>query len=489
MSSSSNPNVVLVVLDTARAQDVLSTTPTVMPTVSELGAAGTTYRNAFATAPWTLPSHASLFTGAYPSKHGAHGDNTYLAEEYRTLAESFSDAGYETLGVSNNTWITEEFGFGRGFDTFWKGWQYYQSETDLGAIAHELGWRAKARAALDHLFDGNPLINAANLCYSQFLQPRTDSGARRTTDRIESWLTGSRGSDPFFLFVNYLEPHIRYRPPRPHAERFLPADASYEEALAVRQDPCAHNVGEYELSERDRTLLRALYRGELSYVDDAVSRLRETLQATGEWEDTILVVLGDHGENIGDHGFLGHQYNLYDSLLHVPLIVHGGGFNESSGSNDELVQLVDLVPTLLDETGLEMPSLRAQSQGRSVHPAASGRRTYAVSEYLSPQPPVATLRGRFGPLPEYASDYDRTLRAIRTDEYKLVVGSDGLERLYHVASDPGERNDCSESEPERAAELQRSLEEWLGSFTHADSETEPAVSNAAKARLTELGYL
>jgi len=366
------PNVVMIVLDTARADDVLSASPPVMPTVSEIGAAGTTYRNAFSTAPWTLPSHGSVFTGTYPSKHGAHGENLYLSETNRTLAEAFADAGYETLGVSNNTWVTEEFGFARGFDTFWKGWQYYQSDTDLGSVAHELGRPAKIRAAFDQLFEGNPLINAVNLWYSQFGRP--DSGAARTTDRVESWLTGSRGADPFFLFINYLEPHINYRPPAEHAERFLPGDATYEEALAVRQDPCAHNVGRYELSGRDRTLLRALYRGELAYVDEKIARIRETLQAEGEWEDTILIVLGDHGENVGDHEFLGHQYNLSDSLLHVPLIVHGGAFSEEPAVEDRLVQLPDIVPTLLDATGIDAPELREQNQAHSFAPGSAEKR-------------------------------------------------------------------------------------------------------------------
>jgi len=283
------PNVVVVVLDTARASDVLSTSPTVMPTLAEIGDAGTTYQNAVATAPWTLPSHGSLFTGTYPSKHGAHGDNMYLSDENRTLPEAFSDAGYETLAVSNNTWVTEEFGFETGFDTFWKGWQYYQAEKDMGVIAHELGRRAKMRAAFENIPDGNPLINAVNLIYSEFLQPRTDEGAARTTDRVKSWLGDRNDERPFFLFINYLEPHITYRPPREHAKRFLPEGATYEEALDVRQSPCAQNVGEYTLTDREATLLHALYRGELSYVDEAVGQIRTALEDRGEWDETVLV--------------------------------------------------------------------------------------------------------------------------------------------------------------------------------------------------------
>ncbi len=486
---SSNPNIAIVVLDTARAQDALFTTPTVMPTLRELGEDGTTYENAYASAPWTLPSHASLFTGTYPSKNGAHGDNTHLPSHNRTLAEAFASSGYETIAVSNNTWITEDFGFDAGFETFWKGWQYYQSETDLGVIAHELGTMQKLRTAANHIFEGNPLINAANLCYSELIQSRTDDGAQRTTDRIESWLAESDDDRPFFLFANYIEPHIEYRPPKEHTEPFLPGDETYEEALEVRQEPCAYNVGNYELCDREFDLLRALYRGEMAYVDEHLDRIKTALEAEDEWEDTILVVLGDHGENLGDHGFLGHQYNIYDTLLHVPLVINGGAFNDGPSQNDQLVQIPDIVPSLLDETASDDAAIRNQSQGVSFHPESTEQREQAIAEYISPQPPVKTLEESFEDIAEYVSRYDRTLRAIRTNEYKLVVGSDGTEKLYHVATDPGERNDQSAKKPERTEQLKNELDGWLDSFEHADADTETEISGATKERLADLGYM
>ncbi len=485
---SSKPNVAIVVLDTARAHDALHSTPTVMPTLTDLGADGTTFDNAFASAPWTLPSHGSLFTGTYPSKHGAHGNNTHLPSKNKTLAEAFADAGYETIAVSNNTWITPEFGFDAGFETFWKGWQYYQSETDLGIIAHELGRMEKVRTAASHIMNGNPLINAANLCYSELIQSRTDDGAARTTDRIESWLREPRDR-PFFLFANYIEPHIEYRPPKTYAEPFLPGDANYQDALTVRQEPCAYNVDDYELTDRELDLLRALYRGEMAYVDDHLDSIRTALQQRGEWENTILIVLGDHGESLGEHGFLGHQYHLHDTLLHVPLVVHGGAFNDGPAHSDQLVQIPDIVPSVLDETGIDAPELHEQSQGVSFHPDASERRSSIFAEYISPQPPVETLEANFTGISEYVSLYDRTLRAIRTEEYKLIVGSDGSEELYHVAEDPTERTELSDHNPERTEALRSDLECWLSSFEHAAADTATELSGATKERLADLGYL
>lgn len=171
------------------------------------------------------------------------------------------------------------------------------------------------------------------------------------------------------------------------------------------------------------------------------------------------------------------------------MVIHGGAFTGSLSPNEQLIQLSDLVPTILDETGIDDPELREQSQGQSFHPSASGRRSYAFSEYLSPQPPVETLADRFEPLPADARAYDRTLRAVRTDEYKLIVGSDGLRELYHTASGPDEHLERSADESDRADRLERKLDEWLASFTHAETETDAEISDATEERLAEPGYL
>ena len=483
-------NVVLVVLDTARASDAPPVREETMPALADLAAEGTAYEHAYACAPWSLPSHASLFTGAYASRHGAHGDHTYLDASHRTLAESFADSGYETIGVSNNTWITEEFGFSRGFDSFWKGWQFWQSDADMGTVARADATREKVRRAAANLFDGNPLVNAVNIAYSEVVQPAGDDGAARTTDRVASWLEDRSDDRPFFAFVNYLEPHIDYRPPREYAEPFLPADATFEEATAIRQDPRAYDVGDYDLTDREFRLLHALYRGELAYVDSQLDRLRTALEDAGEWEDTLLVVCGDHGENVGDHGFLGHQYNLYDTLLHVPLVLHGGAFTGGAGNADELVQLPDVVPTLLDAAGVDDSALREQCQGPSFHPDADAAARDAVfAEYVAPQPSMERLEERFDGIPDAVRRYDRSLRAIRTHEYKLIRGSDGLEECYDVVEDPGERTDLSATHPDRVEALADRLESWHGSFEHAESDGEVTVDADTEQRLESLGYM
>ncbi|WP_049890682.1 sulfatase [Natrinema versiforme] len=519
-SHSTVRNVVLVVLDTARAKSVgmqpfpadrnappagragtrlapgdrpttgddsVGAHPT--PTLTRLAEAGTAFENAFATAPWTLPSHASFFTGIYPSEHGTHGGHTYLDDDLRTLPEAFDDAGYETIGVSNNTWITEEFGFDRGFDELRKGWQYIQSDADMGAVVRGEDIREKLDATRNRLFDGNPLVNAANIVYSELLQPEGDDGSARATDWIGDWLEGRSDDRPFFLFCNFIEPHVQYDPPKEYAERFLPDGASYEEATAIRQDPRAYDCGDYELTDREFSLLRGLYRAELAYVDHQVGRLREALEDAGEWEDTLFVVCGDHGEHIGEHGFFGHQYNLYDTLLNVPLVCHGGPFTDG-GRRHDLVQLLDLPATLLETAGIDDPELRDQWSSRSLHPDSNADSREAVfAEYVAPQPSIDRLEARFGEIPDRVREFDRRLRAVRTAEYKYVRGDDGFERCHLVHTDPLEHTDISDDEPERVRALRRRLEERFEPLAEAGASGEVEMREGTKDRLADLGYL
>lgn len=481
-----HPNIAVVVMDTARATETVPADPAVTPTLAELAAEGTEYTNAFTSAPWTLPSHASLFTGTYTSRHGAHGGHTYLGEELRTLAEALGAEGYETVGISNNTWITEEFGYTRGFETFHKTWQLVQSETDLGEVTRAEHARGKLDAFVSQALSGNPLVNGLNALYDEFVRTNEDDGAARTTEWIGDWLDEREDDRPFFCFANYIEPHIEYRPPREYAEPFLP-EGSYDEATAIRQDPRAYDVGEYDITDEEFELLEGLYKGELAYLDAKIDELRDALKDAGEWEDTVLIVCGDHGENVGDHGFFGHQYNVYDTLLHVPLIVHGGAFKPATGE-EELIQLLDLFPTLLDLAEADAPAAREQAQGRSLLADGPARES-VVAEYVSPQPSMEQLEERFGEVPEGLYEYDRSLRAIRTAEYKLIRGSDGTEELYDVEQDPEERFDIASTEPGIAGELAAELDDWLDSFERAEEEGEVEMTDATKGRLRDLGYL
>jgi arylsulfatase A-like enzyme len=337
------------------------------------------------------------------------------------------------------------------------------------------------------LFDGNPVTNLTNAFYGQFLRKAEDDGAARTNEWVESWLTTRDGSRPFFLFINYLEPHLDYRPPKQHAVAQLPDDVTYDEAMTVSQDAWGYIAGTVDISEREFEVLTALYRAEIAYLYERIESLVDMLKAAGEWEETLFILTSDHGENIGEHGLMDHQYALYDTLVHVPLFVHGGPFE--GGDIDDLVQLVDVPPTVLDVLDIEAPEARGQFQGSSFHPNTEATREYAVAEYLAPQPSMDALEKRVGELSEELRVFDRSLRALRTDRYKYIRGSDGARELYDVQADPGEVTDVAESTPEVVAELDAQLDEWLGSFDHAEHTDDVSMDDETKARLEDLGYL
>ena len=443
------PNIVIIVADTTRVDD--ASDPSIAPTLVDLAERGTRATRAVSTAPWTLPAHASLLTGTYSSRHGAHAGHELLDESLPVLPELLGGAGYETVAVSNNTWLSAESGFDRGFDTFRHMWQLVQSEQSMGGLV-EVTEDHRLRAVARELLAGNPLANAANVCYRKLVRDRSDDGARRSTAWVADWLGDRDDARPFFLLVNYLEPHLDYDPPRRLAEQHLPDDVSYEEATAVPQEPWEYLAGNLTLSERDLAALRALYRAEITYVDEQLAALRDALVDAGEWDDTLFVVLADHGENVGDHGMMDHQYCLYDTLVQVPLVLHGGAFTDREDLTD-LVSLADLAPTLLDAAGVE------------------------------------ALERHVEDLPDHVYEYDRSLRAIRTSEYKLIRGSDGSRELYHLTSDPAETRDVTDEYPDVVADLEGRLDAWLEGFEHAEAEDSVELGAERRERLEQLGYL
>ena len=480
------PNVVLVVADTTRVDDAYD--PRVAPTVDDIGREGTRVTRAFSTAPWTLPAHASLFTGTTPSRHGAHADHERLGDDLPVLPELFRGAGYETVGASNNTWVSAEGGFDRGFEQFRQMWQLVQSSRALGEVDDVLA-ESRLKALAREVFDGNPLVNAANVLYHFLARGRSEGGGGRTTGWIEDWLAGRDDDRPFFLFANYLEPHLDYRPPRRLAVEHLPDGVSYEEATSIPQGPWAYLAGDLELSDRELEVLRGLYRAEIARLDEHLARLRTALVEAGEWEDTVFVLAGDHGENVGHHGMLDHQYCLYDSLLHVPLVVRGGAFDDG-GELTDLVSLTDLPPTLLDAAGIDAPEARERFQGRSFHPEADApSREFVVAEYMGPMPTMEALERNVGDLPEHVYELDRSLRAIRTEEYKLVRGSDGSTALYDLQADARETRDVADDHPARVEALINRLDRWLDAFEHADVDESVAIEGDRRDRLEQLGYL
>ena len=468
MSPPRRPDVIVVVLDTARSFDVSAVWdegPQTTPVLDRLAAECLVFPQATAPSPWTLPSHASLFTGLLPSRHGAHEVSMRLAEDGPpTLAELLGAAGYETVGVCCNDLVSPATGLTRGYARFVE-----ERDALPGGIDHTLGERMVGRvAALRRRADQRHRRERRAL----------DHGGARATALVERVLRSVPRERPLHLFVNYLETHLPYSPADEHALPYLPAGAGLPEARAVNQLPLDHVTGVARHGDRDWELLRGLYRGAMHYVDSLVGRLLGMLDAAGRLDGALLVVTSDHGENIGDHGLMDHQCSLNDTVLRVPLLVRLPGASQR-GRRDDLAQLVDVLPTVGEVTGVATPPVQGESLLRPL------QREHAIGEYLAPHVILSELK-RTRPDID-VTPWDRGLRSIRTATRKYISATDGRNELYELDADPYERNNLYGGHPDELR-LSRALRRWEQS-NDAVALAGQSVDAAITERLSALGYI
>ena len=498
LTNGSRPNILLIVLDTVRAQQLscYGHTGSTTPRIDQIAEEGVRYHNAISPSPWTLPAHASLFTATFPSKHGAHELHKYLDLRLPTLAEFLTNRGYQTIGLSNNSWISNTFGLARGFDTFVKIWQIAQTESDVtnrAVSAHEDMQHLRAADVMERILDGNPMKNLINGIYARFLWRRYDKGARRINSEMRRWLTKKRShTRPFFMFANYLEAHLKYRPPAPYDKMYLPPGCTVQSAGKVSQDAWSYISRTKEMSANDFQILTALYDGEVTYLDGRIGEIYDLLHDVGLLDDTVLIITSDHGENIGDHGLMDHQYCLYDTLLRVPLIIRYPRLFPAGEQVFGQVQLVDVFPTVMDILNTAGETFRQEMQGETLLPDRldDRQRKFAVAEYLGPQPNIKLLRQRVPGADGRIQMYDRSLACIRVEDFKYIQASDGCDELFDIRIDPSEAVNLISSKEQVWRRMRRELAAWQEQTGPAYQAGELlSVDRATRSRLEALGYL
>ena len=403
------PNVIVLLLDTARAQNFSCygyERPTT-PYIDALATESVLYEQAIATGCWSLPSQVSLLTGMFPAKHGAHELHLSYDHAYPLLPEVLQTAGYRTLGVSPNGWMSDEFGVTHGFDTYLQLWQ---------------GWPTRRPPASEASGPIAPLLRRLNRLYSRYVFPRRNR-SRHVNRHIEKLL--GTAPEPFFLYAIYWDVHLPYYPRGRHATRWLPPGISESQAQQVNRNSIRYFADLTPMSEADFDILRACYDGALATIDEDVGTLVEHLRQRGILDRTLLIVTSDHGENLGDHGLMSHAYSLHDTLLHVPLLIRYPERFPAGLRVPHQVQLTDLFPTVLDVLQLDLPPVRRELQGVSLlapEPAVPEARL-AYAEMLGPHPSMQSVNRRAG-LPEDTPRpaYDRALRCLRTLEKRRARG-------------------------------------------------------------------
>jgi arylsulfatase A-like enzyme len=482
------PNILLIVLDATRADacSCYGTERLTTPNLDRLASEGVLFEQAISAAPWTLPAIASILTGLYPSQTGVY-QKRLLSSEFATLGELLSRNAYATFSISDNAWLSTEFGLVRGFNVVHKLWQRFQAKEDI-TLANLTRESSKSIyvAALRLILRGNVIKNTVNLVHSR-LRDRGRETARRTMRAFAGWI--HEGREPWFALVHYLGAHLPYESPAEWVDRFA-HDRKQAQRLS-RADlfrmAYRHIAGSEVLSESDLRTWHDLYLAAVGYQDSNLGGLIDLLKQTGQYDDTCIIVVADHGENLGEHGLLGHQYCLYDTLIRVPLVVRYPAIFSPGERVSHQVQTLDLFKTILDLSETRAP--HGESKSFLLNEFA---RPFTVSEYGTPRQPHSALLARFGLSPGDLSRFERGLIAIRTEFHKLIVGTDGSSELYAWPDDPDEDHNLATHNLSRTHELYRLLEQWSkehGTHLIGREADDLSVDPRVQARLRALGYI
>ncbi|HYN02230.1 MAG TPA: sulfatase, partial [Vicinamibacteria bacterium] len=390
-------NVLLVILDAGRAQSfgAYGYARLTTPEIDRIASEGVVFERVYTPAVYTLAAMSSVWTSQYPDRH--HSEVSFsarLPKDRLTLAELLSAQGIHTGGFVANPVAGRLFGFDRGFVDFDEVWN------TLGS-----------------------------------------SGAVFRT-AVPPWLAKNRDRR-FFAYVHFREPHFPYDPEPPFDTMFGPDGPIPKEMR--RSEPFFRDVnqGRRPFSEAEREHLVRLYDGNVAFADQVIGALRRAMEAEGLWERTVVIVAADHGEELHERGWIGHNVHLYEPSVHVPLIVR---FPKGKGPSGVRVQaladLLDLAPTIADVFGVRGKGGSDRAfQGRSLLPVIAG----------APGKPAVLSR----------TVWDRPRYALRDERFKYVYYTQtGEEWLYDLAEDPGETRDLAAREPLRTAYYRQELHAW-----------------------------
>ncbi|HEX8120670.1 MAG TPA: sulfatase-like hydrolase/transferase [Solirubrobacteraceae bacterium] len=466
------PNVLLVVLDTARADalEPYGAATGASPTVAQLASRGKAHRAVHATANWTVPSHASMFTGLLPRRLGLtqipgerpHGARPILEKHRdRLLAEVLRRNGYRTGAVSTNLWLTEETGFELGFERFRTISPNRQLRLASPRARSRVKWAANAVLA------------------------RVDDGAADAAAVLREW--AAEPSDrPFFWFVNLVECHSPYLPPKPYndlgplqrlraaeeARKYLTLDAIWR--------ACAGRLG---FEEEALARMRRLYAGAVRYMDDWLAGVLQALDDAGRLDDTLVLVTSDHGENFGENGLVVHAFSLDDRLVRVPLVTAGP------------------VELPLEEPGSLMGLPRALARALDIDDHPWQERTPLPVAQADPPAPRSDPRvdraiAEWGLGEEAAWRISTQITAVADGRFKLVRQGD-VEQLHDLSLDPLEAaplDTVPAGEEARVAALRTALQDpavWAapdGAPSPAPA-ADPEEVEALERQMRLLGYL
>ncbi len=400
------PNVLLITLDTTRADHLSSYgNPRVRtPTFDGLATRGVRFDMAITQFSQTNPAHASILTGTYAATHGLrwHGVDK-LGNTVTTLAEVLAAIGFDTAAVYSWVSLDPESGLDRGF-------------------------RSYQAAYFNRWPDGPTLLD------------QLDGEADVTTDMAIRWLSKrAAGAPPFFLWVHYQDPHFPYAPPPPYDQMYTANCGSCPKSdrNTLNRVLAGTPVPQAEMDD-----LIAHYDAEITFTDHEVGRLLDEMKRRGVLEDTVVVVVADHGESFGENGMWFHPWVLYNTVVRVPLIISYPPALPQGVTIREAVQTIDVMPTLLELLGIPSPS---DVDGVSLVALMNGK-------------------GQADGWVAYTEELNDPSMAVTTNQWKLIRDNlNGGLQLYDLRIDPRETSNLATVWPDTAAELAAKIVAFLNS--------------------------
>ena len=412
-------NVVIVTLDTLRADRLgaYGFDDISTPAIDGLARDGVLFENAHSTTPLTLPAHTSLFTGNYPLRHGVIDNGGYLVpEDAETLAEVLGAAGYRTGGFIAAYVLDRRWRIDQGFD-------HYVDGFDVS------GQRVIAMGSVQR--SANEVVDHAINWLDEPSQESLEGVSQQTADQ------------PFFMWLHMYDPHAPYDPPEPFKSQYP----------------------------------NSPYLGEIAYTDSQVGRLVQELRRRALLDSTLVVVVADHGESLGEHGEAQHGFFVYDEATHVPLIMRVPFGNYDGQRRFETVSLVDVMPTILEVIGLESD---LEFQGRSLAPLLESE----PSSNNEPKKRYIYSESWYARLHYGWSD----LRALRDERYKLILSSDP--ELYDLIEDPEEQYNLAGTLNTVFFEMNRLAQEQIAKWSAgASPSTAGDLDEETRRKLVSLGYV
>jgi arylsulfatase A-like enzyme len=424
--------IILISLDTLRA-DHLGTYGygrNTSPHIDAFAKESVVFETAVVQSPWTLPSHMSIMTSLYPSSHGVVVRNNRLAEEHVTLAELLREKGYRTAAFADGAFMKGDYGFKQGFD----------------------------------IYDGDNWI-----------------GIARILPKAKKWLEENK-ADPFFLFIHCYDIHDPYTPPPPYDTIFHDFNYTGNFVPSTKNMQAAAWRG-LEVNDEDVRHIKALYDGGIRYTDEKIGEFLSYLQEAGLKDNSLVIITSDHGEEFKEHGSFLHWKLYFRPNLHVPLIMHFPNYPMKEIRIKELVQSIDILPTILDSAHLPP---HAKAQGRSLLPVIRRNSTFLRRSWWRIFHSFIKKEDF-----SFAEGEDK-----KTDDYSIIKGNYQLmydlesksTRLFNIKNDPLAQNNISNNHEALAKRLLSKLISMHNEIPKYKTTTF-TLDEETRKQLEELGYI